>query len=228
MSLTVFPHVEQRSDEWFEQRRGMVTASVVGQLLTPSLKVADNDTSRALTRLLVAERITGHTEGNTYTTQDMLRGIYEEPRAIAHYQQHTGLEVEKCGFMRWDDEAGWQLGYSPDGLVRDQGAVEVKSPRPQNHLQTILTGKIPHHHMAQMQAGMYVAGRWWCDYVSFCGGMPLYVERVLLKSEWENAIQAAMTAFEENARAIVATYRDRTHGLPIPERIDYFDELEIH
>ena len=65
MTLDVYDF-DQRSDEWYAARRGILTASVIGQLVTPTLKVANNDTSRAIVAQLVAERITGETEG-TYT-----------------------------------------------------------------------------------------------------------------------------------------------------------------
>jgi hypothetical protein len=106
MTLHVLPDLEQRSDEWHEQRRGMVTASVVGQLLTPTLKVASNDTSRGVTAALVAERVTGWTEP-TYINADMWRGIEHEPIARDKYAEVNGVEVREVGFMVLERD-GWR------------------------------------------------------------------------------------------------------------------------
>ena len=190
--------------------------------LAPStLTVAANDYSRALTAQLVAERLTGYSDP-TFVTNDMWRGIEEEPRAVETYEQHTGSTVERMGFMTLDIGAG-VLGYSPDGLVGDDGLIEVKAPRAKTHLATILADRVPEWHMAQIQAGMLVADREWCDYVSFCGGLPVFIKRVHADGKWHDAITDAVLAFEDTAARIVADFQTLTAGLPVPERINYND-----
>jgi hypothetical protein len=223
MTLTNYPDLIQGSEEWLAARRGIVTASVVGQLITAStLKVASNDYSRALTASLVAERITGHTDP-VFVTSDMLRGTLDEPIARAIYAEHYA-PVDETGFMV-RDEGDWRLGYSPDGLVGDDGLIEIKSRRQKKQLQTILADQVPTENMAQIQAGLLVTGRAWCDYVSFSGGMPLYVKRVLPDIRWQDAIVAAVTAFEANAAEMTSIYFDAVSGLPATERIDHFAEI---
>ncbi len=222
MTLTVHPELEQRSDAWYDQRRGMITASAVGQLLTPTLKVASNDTSRGLTAVLVAERLTGHTEA-TRVSDDMWRGILHEPYAIEAYEKHHN-PVQACGFMVREDD-GWQLGYSPDGLVGDDGLIEVKCPRAKGHLFTILSDKVPAHNMAQLQAGLLVSGRDWIDFISFHGGMPLFVKRVYPDPAWHDAILDAAIAFEEAAVDMSRYYRKATKGAPTTERVPEFEEV---
>jgi hypothetical protein len=216
MSLTILPDLVQGSDEWHDQRRGIVTASMVGRLLTSTGKPANNDTSRTLTAQLVAERITGWTDP-VYVSDDMLRGHDDEPRALDVYSEHHA-PVESVGFMVRDDW-GFRIGYSPDGLVGDDGLVEVKSRRAKKHLQTILEDQVPAENMAQLQCGLLVSGRAWIDYVSFCGGMPLYVKRVEPDPAWFDAILAAVTAFEDTASLMVAVYTAATEGLPMTERV---------
>ncbi len=215
--LIEYPDVAQGSTEWHDLRRGMVTASTVGQLITAStLKPASNDTSRGLTALLVAERITGHTE-ETWLSNDMARGIEDEPRARDLYSE-TYAPVTECGFLvrEWGD---CQLGYSPDGMVGDEGLIEVKSRRPKKHLATIVSDfYVPVENMAQLQAGLFVSGREWIDYVSYCGGMPMWRKRVPPLAEWQSAVKEAVERFEDNAAEMVATYRERTKGLPTTER----------
>ncbi|HEY4268042.1 MAG TPA: YqaJ viral recombinase family protein [Galbitalea sp.] len=266
MSLHIYPEIEQRSEEWRDQRRGLVTASVVGKLVTygppdaisvacpmcearpenpciskarkeptaiktfhparsehaagraPVFSVADNETSRGLTETLIAERITGWTE-DTPMNSDMWRGVEAEPYARDIYSQHHSPATE-VGFMcRTED--GWQLGYSPDGLVGDDGLIEVKAPRAKTHLRTILADEVPAHHMAQLQAGLLVSGRKWVDFVSYVGGMPLYVKRVTPDRDWSDAIEAACLLFENTASRVIADYQERVHGLPQTERIDF-------
>lgn len=223
MTLEVFADVVQGSDQWHDQRRGMVTASAVGKLITNStLKTASNDESRGLTALLVAERITGWTDP-TFTTDDMYRGILCEPIAREAYAKHHA-PVAEVGFMRRDED-GWVLGLSPDGLVGDDGLVEIKAPRAKTHIRTILAGEVPAQHIAQCQAALLVSGRDWLDFISFHGGLPLFVKRVLPDPKWFAAIEAACRAFEDTARAMVADYESRVVGLPMTERIDI--DLEV-
>lgn len=222
MTLTILDDIQQGTEQWFAARRGIVTASVVGKLITPTLKVADNDTSRALTTTLAAERITGFTEP-TGMNADMQRGAWSEPFARDLYSGHYHQAVE-CGFMVRREE-GWTLGYSPDGLVADDGLIEVKAPRSKTQLLTVLTDKVPAYYMAQCQAGLLVSGRKWLDFVSYVGGMHIYVKRVLPDPAWFEAIEAACRAFETNVAALVADYHKRVEGRPVAERIDF--DLEV-
>lgn len=218
MTLHILEGLEQGSDAWHDARRGIVTASMVGKLITPTLKVADNDYSRGITATLAAERITGFTE-HTPMTSDMWRGVESEPLAREVYDAEVAKVVE-VGFMRRDED-GWTLGYSPDGLVGDDGLIEIKSPRAKTHLRTILADEVPAHYMPQLQAGLLVSGRAWIDFVSYVGGMPLYVKRVTPDHAWFDAITAACVAFEANVTQIVAEYEARTADMPQTERIDY-------
>lgn len=215
-----FPDVIQGSDEWHDQRRGIVTASVVGQLVTgKTLKVANNETSRALTARLVAERLTGWTDP-TYVSDDMLRGVEEEPRARERYAEFYQRTVTEVGFLLRKEDT-WQLGYSPDGLVGDDGLLEVKAPRAKTHLRTILSGEVPEQYVAQCQAGLLVSGREWLDFVSYAGGMPMWTKRIYPDPAWHDAIVAACEQFETTAAEMAADYQAKTEGLPATERIIY-------
>jgi hypothetical protein len=217
MTLIELPDLIQGTDEWHDQRRGLVTASVVGKLVTArTVQVANNDDSRGLTALLVAERITGYTDP-TYVSDDMLRGVEDEPRARDLYSEHYA-PVRESGFMV-REETGWKIGYSPDGLVGDDGLIEVKSRRQKKQLQTILTDQIPIENVAQLQTGLLVSGRQWIDYVSYCGGMPLYVKRVLPDDRWFEAIVAAVEKFEDTARSMILGYESLTTHMPPTERV---------
>jgi hypothetical protein len=271
MSLRTYPDLVQGTEAWLEARRGIVTASVVGQLITvkeagplngkcpecgsdkgswcvsrarkeptpiktfhasrtappgtpPIIDVAHDNTADALTRLLVAERITGWVDP-VYVSDDMMRGTLDEPIARAIYAEHYA-PVDEMGFMVLDEPWG-RLGYSPDGLVGDDGLIEIKSRRAKKQLDTILRDEVPAENMAQIQAGLLVSGRAWCDYVSFCGGMPLYVKRVHPDQHWFDAIQDAVTAFEEAASEMTDRYTDAVAGRPATERATYDMEITV-
>lgn len=207
---------DQRSEEWFELRRGMVTASAIAQLLTPTLKVANNDTSRGVVASLTAERITGHVEPS-WTNADMERGILHEPFARDKYAEKYA-PVREIGFMVRDIN-GHSLGCSPDGLVGDDGMIEIKCPRAKGHLMTIVSGSIPASYLIQCQTALLVSGRKWLDYVSFCAGLPLFVKRVLPDTTYFTAITEALFAFEAASESLASDYFTAAEGLHPTERI---------
>lgn len=216
MPLTVYANLEQGSEEWHAARRGMVTASVVGKLITTkTLKPASNDDSRNLVKLLAAERITGWTDP-TYMNDDMWRGVECEPIARDFYSEKYA-PVDEVGFIVLETEK-YRLGYSPDGLVGDAGLIEVKSPRAKGHLSTIVAGTPPIAYMAQMQCGLMVTGRQWCDYISWYGGMPMFVHRVYPDQKWFTAIHEAVIAFEANVAETISIYQDAITHLHPTER----------
>ena len=224
MSITTYPTLMQGTDEWFAARRGLVTASVIGKLLTATLKVADNDTSRGLALTLTAERITGNIDPS-FLSADMWRGVEDEPVARDLYAERYA-PVEQLGFIV-RDFGGYRIGYSPDGLVGDDGLIECKSRLQKIHLQTILDDRVPDENMAQLQCGLLVSGRAWIDYVSYCGGMPLWVKRVYPDPMWHAAILAAAETFEANVADILTRYHEVVAGLPATERVNRDAEIEF-
>lgn len=221
MALRLYPGIVQLSDEWWAVRRGIVTSSVIGRLITPAkLAVAGNEAARAVVAALTAERITGRTDQGGMSW-DMIRGREHEPYARDAYSTNHAA-VREMGFMARDDW-GFSIGWSPDGLVGDDGCIEIKCPRAKGHLATIVADEVPVEHTAQIQTALLVSGRAWCDFVSFYGGMPLYRKRVLPDPRWREAIVAAVTAFEEQAEHLAAAYRAAAEGLPATEAIPDFE-----
>lgn len=225
MTLKIYEDLEQGTPEWLAARCGIVTASVMGHLITPgTVKVAKNDYSRGLTATLVAERITGHVEP-MQVSQAMMRGTLDEPYARDAYSEHHAPATE-IGFMV-RDFGKYRIGYSPDGLVGDDGLIEIKSRAQKKHLQTILADEVPLENMAQIQTGLLVSGREWLDYVSFCSGMPLYVRRTFPDLRWFDAITAAVEAFEETAGEMLGHYEKAVEGLPTTDRLDHFSDIDF-
>ena len=277
MTLTIHDELEQGTPEWLAARCGIVTASVVGPLIStraltcinypcpscgaspdspcmsksrgvsdsgapiksihaervavaaaddapPVVEAANNDTSRGLTATLSAELITGHVEP-IFPNRATERGTMDEPYAREVYGERYAPAIE-VGFMVRQFE-GFQLGYSPDGLVGDDGLIEIKSRAQKTQLKTFLDGEVPTENMAQIQCGLLVSGRKWLDYVSYCGGMPLFVKRVYPDQEWFTAILEAAAKFEQNAEYVMSKYLAATEGNEPTERIDHYEELEL-
>lgn len=185
--------IDQGSEEWHALRCGIITASEIKLIMTPTLKPARNDKDRAHLYELLAQRITGHTEPS-YISDDMLRGYEDEINARLLYAEHFA-PVQECGFITNDDH-GLELGYSPDGLVGDDGLIECKSRRQKFQMQTIIADAVPDEYVLQCQAGLLISGRKWLDFISYCGGMPMFVKRVFPDDAIQNAIVAAANQFE--------------------------------
>lgn len=225
MTLTTYAELEQGSQEWLDARCGLLTASTIGKLITPTtLKVADNETSRGLTMQLAAERITGHVD-YVHPTFDMQRGSDDEPFARDAYREHFA-PVDEIGFMV-RDFGSYRIGYSPDGLVGEDGLIEIKSRRPKEHLKTVLKGLPPLENMAQLHAGLLVSGRDWIDYVSYSAGLPLWKTRVYPDQRWVDAIHAAAEQFEINVNNIVGNFTIATVNLPPTERRASIEEISF-
>ena len=185
--------IEQGSEEWHALRCGILTASEMKLIVTPTLKPASNDKERAHLFELLGQRITRHTEPR-YISDDMLRGQDDEIEARIRYAEHYA-PVTECGFVT-NDDLGFVIGYSPDGLVDDDGLIECKSRRQKFQVETILADKVPEEYMLQIQTGFLVTNRKWLDFVSYCAGLPMYVKRVFPDARYQEAIIAAAIGFE--------------------------------
>jgi putative phage-type endonuclease len=170
--------VEQRTEEWFAARLGKVTASRVADLVGKT-KTGYSATRDNYMAQLVVERLT-QTKAESYTNAAMQWGTDQEPFARAAYEAAQGVMVEEVGFVP-HPTIKW-AGASPDGLVGDDGLVEIKCPNTATMIETLLSQKVPGKYFIQMQFQLACTGRKWCDYVSFDPRMPakaqMFVRRV--------------------------------------------------
>ncbi len=229
MTINYFYTLDQGSQEWLEQRRGVLTASEMDLIITPkTLKKANNDKSRAHLYELAAQRISGFVEPQ-YISDDMLRGMQDEGLAFDLYEQKYSA-LHKCGFIS-NDQWGFKLGYSPDGVLVDgTGLVEIKSRRQKYQIQTIAKDEVPEDYVIQLQTGLLVASdRQWIDFISYCGGLPMYIKRVYRDDVLANAILEAAGEFYGQMDAMVAHYHqqcsDIADRLTATERVN--DDLDI-
>lgn len=211
MTITYHPDLIQGSEEWLEARRGVLTASEMKLVLTPTLKIANNDKTRAHAYELAFQRITGFVEPQ-YVSDAMLRGKEDEIYAREAYREHFA-EVTETGFVT-NDGFGFTIGYSPDGIVGDDGLIECKSRCGKYQVQTIAENAVPEEYVLQLQTGLLVTGRKWIDFISYCGGLPMFVKRVEPDPEMQEAIIAAATAFEARVAEVEQAYRSTLTNMP--------------
>lgn len=207
--ITYHDAFDQGSQQWLDARCGLLTASEMKLIITPTLKIASNDKERAHLYELLAQRITGHVELR-YVTDDMLRGQEDEILARAKYAEMFAPVIE-CGFIT-NSRHGFTIGYSPDGLVSENGLIEIKSRRQKYQIETLTThypaGDCPPDFLLQCQTGLLVSERQWLDLISYSGGLPMCVIRVWPDEKVQTAIVKAAASFEARLSARLAEYQD--------------------
>lgn len=230
IGIVYHDHFEQGSEQWLQARCGLLTASEMKLIITPTLKPASNDKERAHLYELLAQRITGYVEPR-YVSDDMLRGREDEVDArIAYAKAYAPVaDVGLITNSKW----GFTLGYSPDGLVGDDGLIECKSRRQKYQVQTVVEnvaeGTIPADFAIQVQTGLLVSEREWLDFVSYSGGLPMVTVRVFPDPVVQAAIVDAAATFETRLAAKLAIYRD-TLASPtrlIPTERKIYEELHV-
>lgn len=147
---------------------------------------------------LAAERITGRIE-ERYASQAMLDGIEREREAIMVYAMNQEVEVLTVGFCLSDDE---RYGCSPDGLVGEDGLVEVKCPIGKTAVEYLCSGNLPTAYYQQVQGQLLVTGRYWCDFVSYYRGLPMFIIRVMPSDAFINPLRQELKAFCADLDAI--------------------------
>jgi hypothetical protein len=160
--------IEQGTTAWKMERLGHITASRIADVLA-TVKTGEAKGREKYRWEIVTQRITNEiTEG--YTNEAMAWGTATEPQARVMYAIKNTTLVEQVGFVK-HPTLQW-VGASPDGLVDEDGLIEIKCPNTDTHLQTILGDKAPSKYVPQMQMQMWVTGREWCDFVSYDPRLP--------------------------------------------------------
>lgn len=170
--------VIQGAPEWFAMRVGKVTASRVADVVAKT-KSGPSASRATYMGELLAERLTGQ-PAEKFKSPAMQWGNDMEAEARAAYAFYTNHEVAEIGFVNHPTVA--MSGASPDGLVGDDGLVEIKCPNVATHVETLLGGSVPSRYRTQMMWQMACTGRAWCDFVSFDPRLPehmrMFVRRI--------------------------------------------------
>lgn len=203
----------QGSQEWLAARVGKVSASRIADL-TAKTK-SGYSTSRAnYAAELVAERLTG-VKAEKFTSAAMAHGTEQEPAARTMYEFMRDVTVKEVGVVLHDRIE--MACASPDGLVGNDGLIEIKCPLTATHIETLLGGPIDGKYMKQMQFQMACTGRLWCDFVSFdprmSGDMQIHIQRVprdgVMIVEIEREVSAFLREVDATVAKLIAMYRHR-------------------
>lgn len=188
---------EQGTPEWLESRLGCPSGSGFDKLITATGKPSTQ--AEGYINQLIAELLTGET---TYVkkTEWMERGNELEPRARDYYELATGNTVVETGFCKHDQ---LECGISPDGIVGDNGLIEIKCPSPSVHVAYLRAGVLPTKYKQQVQGQMWITEREFCDFLSYHPSMPALLVRVyrdedyikLLQAEVEKACETIQTQY---------------------------------
>lgn len=173
--------IEQRTEEWFTQRLGKVTASRVGDV------IAKTKTGQAASRdnyatQLILERLTNNKE-EFFKSLAMQWGTDTEPMARQAYEVKRNVFVDEVGFIHHPTIE--MSGASPDGLVGENGLVEIKCPESKTHMEYLISGNPPPKYIPQMMWQMACTGREWCDFVSFDPRFPENLQILVVKVEYD-------------------------------------------
>ena len=213
--------IVQGSPEWFAARCGCVTASRVADVVAKTK--SGYSTSRAnYAAQLIAERLTGEV-AESFTNAAMQWGTATEPEARLNYEFMVNASVIEVGFVEHPSIA--DAGASPDGMVGDDGLVEIKCPNTATHIDTLLGGSVPAKYETQMQWQMACTGRQWCDFVSFDPRLPeamrLFIQRVNRDDarikELESEVVGFLTEIRAKVDALRSKYEPGNDDAELPE-----------
>lgn len=160
--MEIIRDIVQGTDEWKNLRLGKVTASKLSDVISKGRGSATSKTRESYMLQLAAERLTGEPE-DSFSSKHMEWGNECEPQARSMYEFVSGNDVEEVAFIKHSD----YFGVSPDGLVGDDGLLEIKCPKTTTQLARFLKCEFPSEYKAQVQGQLFASGRKWCDFVSF-------------------------------------------------------------
>lgn len=195
---------KQNSPEWWELHRGRATASSFHKILTAKTQKLSSQCNELICELIAQEATLGPIQGPEVMTRPMERGIDIEPEARRWYEMERGLDVREVGFCLTDDG---RFGCSPDGLVGEEGGLELKCPLLKTHV-GYLTGpkEIPGEYKAQVHGCLIVTEREWWDFLSYAPGLPPFMLRVVPDSfthELRVALEIFWSNYQEARKAVL-------------------------
>lgn len=195
--MEIIRDIEQGSPEWFSHRLGSIGGSSIASVVAGG----KGKTRSALLYRLAGEILSGEKyEG--YTNHHMERGLELEAEARALYEFQTDNTVEQVALVKMSDH----IHYSPDGLIDPDGLLEIKCTIPSVHVETIYTDKIDGKYIKQMQWGMFVCKRKWCDFVSYSPSVkakPIFIKRVKFDSDMASELWAGAQNFIDEMEQII-------------------------
>lgn len=213
MAIIYHTEIIQQTEDWYKAKCGVLSASMMSDIITAkTMKFAENQTCRNLVDEISIQRITQYMEP-TFQGYDMERGNVEEKLARDLYRKNYA-PVEICGFVT-NDDFGFTLGWSPDGLVGDDGCIEVKSRKHRLQFATILSGVMPDEFKVQVQSGLLISRRQYCDFISYSGALNMMTLQIPPDLELHDAIKNCAFEFEKRVQLAVEEYGNKLASLRI-------------
>ena len=161
-NMNIITTVEQGSAEWLEMRLGKITASKMKDVMTNGRGSSPSKTSESYMMELIAEKLTG--ESKPFFENDAMRwGTETEPQARSMFELREGLDVQEVAFI----EEGEHLGVSPDGLIGEDGLIEIKCPTTTTQIKRALSDNYAADYKDQIQMQLWISGRKYCYFLSF-------------------------------------------------------------
>lgn len=203
--MKIIESIEQGTQEWLELRLGKVTASKFIEVMTNGRGGKPSATAKSYMIKLVAEILRG--QPMPFFENDAMRwGTETEPQARAMYELKNDVDVKEVAFVELNEF----VGVSPDGLVGDEGLLEIKCPNTETQIKRFLDGVgLPKEYEAQVQGQLWVTGREWCDFVSFDPRIDVeasYIQtRVYRDEEYIAKLEEKVTAFVEEMKEMINT-----------------------
>jgi putative phage-type endonuclease len=206
--------IEQRTEEWFQQRLGKVTASRISDVIAKTKTGVSTSRQNYLVQL-VSERLTGK-KGDSFVNQAMLDGIERESAARELYMRTRGVSVTEVGFF--DHPTIAMSGASPDGAVNAEedgkyaGLIEIKCPIETTHTNTLMSKSVPSKYIPQMQWQLACTGAKWVDFVSYNPNFPeelqLFVARVDRDDTYIGELEAEVIKFLEEVEQTILKLKE--------------------
>jgi hypothetical protein len=178
---------EQGTDEWFKVHLGVPSASCFDKIITVDGK-SSKQRQKYLYKL-AGEKVSGIPE-ESFQSEVMKRGVLMEDDARRLYQLVNDVAVEQVGFCIADG-----YGCSPDGLIGQDGGLEIKCPGIATHVSYLVDGCLPEEYFQQVQGSLLVTGRAWWDFMSFYPGLKPFIIRVEPDKKFRSALKEALGAF---------------------------------
>ena len=202
--------MEQRSPEWFAARLGKVTASRVADVIAKTKSGYSASRANYMAEL-VCERLTGKS-GDYFQNAAMVWGTETEPMARSAYEAHSGNLVTETGLVLHASITN--AAASPDGMIDEDGLVEIKCPNTSTHIDTLLDEKVPSKYVTQIMWQMACTGRQWCDFVSYDPRMPehmhIFVKRIERDDniivELEREVEKFLSELDEKIATLAKLY----------------------
>ena len=189
---------EQRTEDWYNIRKGKMTASNADTI------IANGKGLETYIYNLMAEYYSS-AEKENYINADMQRGIDLEPEARLEFEFYTDLDVQEVGFIEYNEF----IGVSPDGLIGDDGLIEIKCPNDSIYFKLLLNDNIKPEYIAQMQMQMYVTDRQYCYFVSYNPNFEksLYIKKINRDEEMIDKLKKGLERGTELIKEIKKNFR---------------------